>query len=65
MSIVLCHASKLATLSEHAKECPSLKLVITIGAQEAGEEEREMVGKSGLKLYSMKEVEVVIAHKIV
>ena len=57
-SVVLCHSSKLAILSEHAHQCPSLKTIITIGAGSPGGEEKEKVEKSGLKLYSMKEIEV-------
>ncbi|CAI8013955.1 Long-chain-fatty-acid--CoA ligase 5 [Geodia barretti] len=58
MSVVLCNSSKLATLSQHAEQCPSLKTVVTIGAEPAGEEEREKIERSGLKLFSMKDVEV-------
>ena len=58
MSVVLCNSSKLAMLSQHAEQCPSLKTVVTIGAEPAGEEEREKIERSGLKLFSMKDVEV-------
>ena len=58
--LVLCHSSKLGVLSRHAFQCPSLKVVVKMGAEPVGEEEREVVEGSGLKVYSMKEVEVGI-----
>lgn len=55
---MLCQAPKLEILSQQASQCPSLKVVIKMGSEVVSEEEREMVEKSDLKVYSMREVEV-------
>ena len=55
---MLCHSSKLELLCKQAGNCPSLKVIIKMGAEPLTDQELELVDSSGLKLYSMRQVEV-------
>ena len=57
MSIVVCEASKLLTLTKHSQKCPSLRIIVTM-ADSVGEEEREVATKTGVRIYTMAEVKV-------
>ena len=59
ITVVLCEASKLDILYEQAEQSPTLCHVIKMGGA-TSDEEKEKAEKSGIKLYSMTEVEVIV-----
>ena len=62
VQVVLCHSSKLEVLCKHARQCPTLKTIIRMGSEPVGGQDREKAEDSGLKLYSMSDVEVCILY---
>ena len=57
LTCVVCMRSKLSQLAEQVSSSPKLRIVILM-SDDVTDEERQLADNAGLKVFSMKEVEV-------
>ncbi len=53
----MCHESKVGLLLKQAENAPVLKIIITMGT-EVDAADRELANKTGIAVYTFKEIEV-------